>query len=56
MFGYFIYVRVACIVGPNVNTFPLKIYMCTIFRIEISLIWQCEHIEGLTDFPFQTHS
>jgi hypothetical protein len=54
MFGYFIYASVACIVGPSVNTFPLKRYMWTIFRIENFLIWQCEHIEGSTDFPFQT--
>ncbi len=54
MFGYFMYASVACIVVPSVNTFfilYIYIYICTIFRIEIFLIWECEHIEGSTDFP-----
>ncbi len=44
------YTSVACAVGPSVNTF----FIFHIFKIEIFLIRQCEHIEGSPDFSFQT--
>jgi hypothetical protein len=42
--------NVACAIGPSENTF----FILHIFRIEKLKIWQCEHIDGSTDFSFQT--
>jgi hypothetical protein len=57
MFGYFIYASVACICCPKCEHISHLKYICAQFlELKIFLIWQCEHIEGSTDFPFhQTH-
>jgi len=47
----FIATSVACAIGPSVNTFLIF----HILIIEFLNFLQCEHIEGSTDFSFQTH-
>jgi hypothetical protein len=46
----FPYISVACVVGPNVNTFVIF----HILRIKIFQIWQCQHIVTSIHFSFQT--
>ncbi len=45
----FIATSVACAIGPSVNTF-LVFHILIEFKKQL----QCEHIEGSTDFSFQT--
>jgi peroxiredoxin family protein len=46
----FIATSVACAIGPSVNTFLVFHIL-----IELKKKLQCEHIEGSTDFSFQTN-
>jgi hypothetical protein len=39
-------------VGPSANTF---LYFSHFQNLKLIFFWQCEYIEGSTDFSFQTH-